>query len=161
MTTCKFCRQKLHLESANDEIIEPATWVDGTEGDTCSGDDDTGKNENEMHVPDHADRIIGQIEVCIDCAMVAANGATEDLPADAPTPLGLIGEGYDVTFGVLEHAPDCEYADADEDSRDDGAECLCGQISFSWSACEGCGSVLGGTRGVMVLWEHSAPAHTH
>ena len=39
---CRYCGEALHLDRG--------VWVDATEGDCCSGDDDL-VNENELHVP--------------------------------------------------------------------------------------------------------------
>lgn len=41
---CRYCRTPLHL--ADDD----STWVDDTDGDCCSGDDNL-NNENEPHIP--------------------------------------------------------------------------------------------------------------
>ena len=42
MVFCKFCKERLWYDSG--------FWVDSTDGDGCSGDDDL-NNENKPHVP--------------------------------------------------------------------------------------------------------------
>jgi hypothetical protein len=49
-----------------------------------------------------------------------------------------------------------------ETEADRGGECECEQQSFSWSACDTCGSSLGGHRHAVTFWiqPEPAPAHT-
>ena len=64
------------------------------------------------------------ISICVDCAVMDANGWEEDLigrPLPTPTPLGLVPpESYLCAASDREH--------------------------FSWNRCEGCGSRYGGAR---------------
>lgn len=106
-------------------------------------------------------RSLGTIWVCIDCYL-AHNGFLEALESETDRerstdrePLNLIPEGYDVTAGLLdsEHADDCPIRTRGDELRAVGFDCDCAHQSFSWSACEGCGSTLGGTRDALTLWE--------
>ena len=72
-----------------------------------------------------------RFDVCVDCAMLIANGET---PEDNPE-FGLLPEweGWHV---VLDCPENCEG-------------------SFSWSSCEGCGSRLGGDRHPAAAWKET------
>lgn len=61
------------------------------------------------------------MEVCVDCAMLHANGSTE----------GLEGDRLTEVIGGLAEYPFLAIGDA---------------AGFSWSACDACGSRLGGDR---------------
>lgn len=87
------------------------------------------------------------IWVCVDCIIKLANNEDPDRGpafADEPAPWAELPDA-DVTPGMLreEHEPGC---DPDE-------ECACELRSFSWFACDGCGSRLGGERHACTLWE--------
>lgn len=88
-----------------------------------------------------AQREYATVWVCVDCYIAHHYGVTEhkgkfyagesDAPADNE-PLGLLGV-------------DVEVADkADPES---------GIAEFSWHRCEGCGSMLGGARYRLAVWE--------
>jgi hypothetical protein len=82
-----------------------------------------------------------QLWVCSDCIILLANGETAD-PVPDPAPLSLL-TGEDVVPGG-EHDDDCpNHAGSPTRGEQD---CDCETQSFSWSTCDGCGSVLGGDR---------------
>lgn len=64
--------------------------------------------------------------------------------------LCLLPNGVDVTDGCLRCEP-CDHPDCAG-----GPVCGCGWgdrgHGFSWSACQGCGSILGGDRYPLVVW---------
>jgi hypothetical protein len=75
------------------------------------------------------DTTLYQIDVCVDCVQVLANGVENDEQARAAE--GMARNWPDGQL-VLGCAPNC-----------------CGEDSspwFSWQSCEGCGSPLGGDR---------------
>lgn len=96
--------------------------------------------------------------VCVNCIMHLANGECggchEDDNHNGMPPLGLLA-GDEVTMGMAwtEQASTCVY------SRLDGpnictleSQCDCEVNTFSWSQCQGCGSMLGGERHAVTLW---------
>lgn len=98
--------------------------------------------------------IHGKISVCTDCMLLHANGEYDpDRPESEPEPLSAIPEGFRVTLGITEeeHSEYCTPAD-----REEG--CGCEQLGFSYWACEGCGSTLGGDRFAMTLWDERIPS---
>ena len=70
-----------------------------------------------------------ELEVCVDCAMLIANGETPEGNPDFT--LSPRWDGYHVALNCPE---DCEG-------------------SFTWSSCEGCDSPLGGDRHPAAAWE--------
>jgi hypothetical protein len=77
------------------------------------------------------------------------NGETHDCE-----PLSAIPEHLDLAMGLSrdEHDDECP-------NRDEGAEridCDCETLTFSWSACDGCSSNLGGERHAFTLFYRSA-----
>jgi len=62
----------------------------------------------------------------------------------------MIG-GHEVTIGKLGHDDGCEGVDGT-------ADCYCGDLGFSWSRCDGCGSTLGGDRYAATLWLDVVPS---
>lgn len=90
-----------------------------------------------------------QIWVCVDCYM-AHHGYDEHELGHAPDrePLSLIGEDCEILSGG-EHADDClSMVDGEWVGETD---CDCERIAFTWSACEGCGSQLGGAREALTV----------
>lgn len=90
------------------------------------------------------EEIVDEIDVCIDCMLIHANGETSgDRDENEPELWSRIldGIGFSVTMGG-KHSKGC---DGPED-------CSCGDLGFSWSACEGCGSNLGGDRFRFTVW---------
>ena len=87
-------------------------------------------------------KIVATVNVCTDCLFAHHYGACEvdgqwfagesDTPCDRE-PLSKL-EGYDL-------------ADDTDSETGEGLE------DFSWSACEGCGSPLGGARARLALFE--------
>ena len=74
------------------------------------------------------------LEFCTDCVMLIANGECFDgdgndiAPSVANAQTAIWGEGWDGAYGLTLNCPeDCEGW-------------------FSWSPCDGCGSMLGGAR---------------
>jgi len=67
---------------------------------------------------------------------------------DGIKPWAELESGYSVTMGLLaeEHNEGCT-----EQDREVG-NCDCEDMGFSWSRCDGCGSVLGGNRWAFTLW---------
>lgn len=92
------------------------------------------------------------VDVCEDCLM--AHAGVVGGPEPTPEPLCLIPEDAEITDGCLECEP-CGHSDCAN-----GAACECGWgdpgHGFSWSACEGCGSTLGGNRYPLVIWPAEA-----
>lgn len=89
------------------------------------------------------------IDVCVDC-YYAANGIETTNEPDRE-PLGLLDDSVEVTPGCLD-CERCEHPDCGP-----APVCDCGWNDrghgFSWSACQGCGSTLGGDRYPLVIWE--------
>jgi len=83
------------------------------------------------------------ISVCVDCYFTHCDGETEG-PTDRE-PLSLVTD-EEVTAGTLDH-----FCETDEDGRP-SEECECGDLGFSWGACQGCGSTLGGDRYALTVW---------
>lgn len=67
------------------------------------------------------------------------------------TPLALFVAPMYVTPGILssEHADGCPNRN---DYRTYSVECDCETHTFSWTACDGCGSNLGGSRYAVTGW---------
>lgn len=95
--------------------------------------------------------------VCVDC-YEAHHGVGDDDSARANQrePLSLIGEVDEVTAGLMwdEHDDEC----ANRLAREWVDECECERQTFSWSACQGCGSHLGGAREALTIWPASTDA---
>ena len=72
----------------------------------------------------------GTLWVCVDCFLTReGDGPTEEPERE---PWGLLDDTYQVGRGLAE----------DDHSED----CNCELVDFSWSACDACGSDLGGER---------------
>lgn len=91
------------------------------------------------------------IWVCVDCYLTSQGYGSElDYPDSGNRePVALIPDTVDVTSGMLSQYHYCETDPTTGELTD---ECECETQSFSWSACEGCGSHLGGTRHALTLW---------
>lgn len=89
------------------------------------------------------------ISVCVDCLHAHANGEPVSETPDRE-PLSLIGPGESVALGMdwSEHTEDCPNRAAGQHIDD----CECEQLGFSWSACHGCSSALGGDRYAMTVF---------
>lgn len=78
------------------------------------------------------------IWVCVDCYL-AHHGLLDESATPDREPLKLISDGDRLYSGI---------------AFGEGSE-QCEQITFTWSACEGCGSTLGGERYAMTLeWDN-------
>jgi hypothetical protein len=96
--------------------------------------------------------------VCVDCYLDSQGmlDPKEAESADPPT-LALVDDGAELTAGLIaeEHDDECPVWLGDPDRPDvpvAGAECECERITFTWSACHGCGSTLGGSREALTVW---------
>jgi hypothetical protein len=97
---------------------------------------------------------------CTDCLMVLANGEyppdqTEAERNEYKSRMERCIGDSEVTLGMLasEHADDCPNKKADTyNGHWDSVECSCETYSFSWSACDVCGSNLGGERHAVTYW---------
>lgn len=88
--------------------------------------------------------------VCVHCFSHLVNGDCTEMDTctfgsgDENDPLHLFGDMH-VTPGMLSEDHQC--------GRESGEdECDCETNTFSWSACDGCGSGLGGERNAVVGW---------
>lgn len=88
--------------------------------------------------------------ICTHCFIHLVNGDCTEPDTCPPDPwkpdegpLHLFGDMH-VTPGMLS-----EYHD---DSCDGDESCGCEENTFSWSACDGCGRNLGGTRHAVTGW---------
>jgi hypothetical protein len=87
---------------------------------------------------------------CTDCLILLANG---DAPAELDeaelaawlAEIDTRNAGYQITLGLLREDHACT-DEAGQTEADRGGECECEVQSFSWSACDVCGSNLGGER---------------
>lgn len=80
------------------------------------------------------------IDICTDCTYVIANG---ELPGDSEHTLSehvaAMDAAQEGSTGITLNMPDYD------DDPDGG-------VHFSWSSCDGCGSLLGGDRFPAVVW---------
>lgn len=95
---------------------------------------------------------------CVDCLMWLANGeAPVDMSQEDVTAwrakVDARNAGYDITLGMLseDHDDACPRKHGDTD-----VECDCEIDTFSWSACDVCGSNLGGERHAVSFWKTAA-----
>lgn len=105
-----------------------------------------------------ASEILGTGACCTDCLILLANGETDPSWTEAETAEYLqrverCSAGTEVTLGMLASEHSCQ--DASGQIAD---ECDCEQLGFSWSACDVCGSNLGGDREAVTFWGLSHPA---
>ena len=91
----------------------------------------------------------GVIWVCIDCTISAVN---DEQPTDRPDTEPALWSLWpdakmgDITHGMMSSNHGCDYPAAYAE------DCDCEHDSFSWTACGGCGSTLGGTRDAFTWW---------
>ncbi len=97
--------------------------------------------------------------ICTHCFIHLVNGDCTDVMhadpdasenacgQDGTTPLSEFGDMH-VTPGMLSE----EHSEGNAFAHNSHEECDCETISFSWSACDGCGSNLGGERYAVTGW---------
>lgn len=88
--------------------------------------------------------------VCTDCVHLEANG---EMPpewdrAEAEAWLERVEASGDWSLGMMLGEDGCEHS---EDEYAEHAE-QCERVEFSWSACDSCGSRLGGAREAATFW---------
>lgn len=93
---------------------------------------------------------------CLCCTLVMANGECCDSDqhgGDGKEPLSSIPEGCHTSLGMdwRYHDSGCLRHDLFGEAPPD-YECDCDRMSFSWRACDACGSNLGGERHAFVIW---------
>ena len=88
-----------------------------------------------------------EIRVCEDCMSTQANGECGENPDREPW--GLLKDNQTVTSGMAWEEHSC----SKKTDHDSDEECECERDEFSWSGCQGCGSVFGGSRYAMTIWE--------
>ena len=76
---------------------------------------------------------VKEIEVCLDCLQVSANGAPDY-------------DGYDVSGHAEKYALAVKLYGAEPFSHD-------GDASFSWNCCQFCGDSLGGDRFTVSIYD--------
>lgn len=69
-----------------------------------------------------------ELSACVDCLFYVANGS---IPEDRPS----LPNDIKSQWGELSH----------------GLHAACDELGFSWTACECCGSVLGGSREKLII----------
>lgn len=102
-----------------------------------------------------------RLSLCQCCMLVLANGECCDQDHGTehyPEPLVIIPATDNVTLGLLqdEHAEACEFKATGVYAA--GYECDCEKLGFSWAACDGCGSRMGGDRYGATGWTNDKVA---
>jgi hypothetical protein len=90
------------------------------------------------------------IWVCSDCMLHHANGECGNCHTDEGhecEPFNLY-HPKDIAMGMSQEEHSCDTRWSDWRERD----CGCETDYFSWSACQGCGSTLGGERHAFTVW---------
>jgi len=88
-------------------------------------------------------------DVCADCLIMIANGEGSDehvIEMDKQWPPD---DGWHLSLGSL----DCEYCGSE--AREENPELEDCEPWFSWNACHGCGSRLGGDRWHASAWRYT------
>lgn len=88
---------------------------------------------------------------CIDCLAYLANGQIPDMGADELEEWLERVSGADsgeITLGCMLGEDECKCADWDTDEHREHEE-----MDFSRSACDVCGSALGGSRHAVTFWK--------
>jgi hypothetical protein len=101
--------------------------------------------------------MIGGGWCCVDCLFLIANGVTPTEMSEAETAEWLANFNQrnpagSITLGLAREEHECRNANG-ETAGDQGGECECEQQTFSWSACDTCGSSLGGERAAVTFWK--------
>lgn len=89
-------------------------------------------------------KVGGLIWVCTDCYFAHHGIENDDYTPDEIPWNRWEGDPAEITSGMMraEHDSEC----------DPENECECEQQTFSWSQCDGCGSMLGGAREAFTYW---------
>lgn len=98
------------------------------------------------------------IWVC-DCCLFAREGDGDGCDGNGGcegTPWSSIPDGYHVSCGLFAEEHSCGWTGEPKDF-----DCDCERREFSWSACEGCGSNLGGSRHAYGLWQDEKVSEPH
>ena len=95
---------------------------------------------------------------CVDCLMEIANGESpadlsEDEIAARDAEISARNAGYRITLGLPREQHSCTEDFGGKVAYEVGAECDCETNEFSWSACDVCGSNLGGERHAVSFWK--------
>jgi hypothetical protein len=96
---------------------------------------------------------------CTDCMILLANGEdpaghmTEDEISAWHAEIDHRNAGYNLTLGMLAEDHDCLDDFGGMTAAEADQECDCETHSFSWSACDVCGSALGGERHAVSFWK--------
>jgi len=117
-----------------------------------------------------------RLSICTDCLVILANGDWSGIPerdlAEFEAAYKRGTEGTEITLGMLASEHSCrthvtldEFGEPDGDcltgecdcptAGDDGGECFCEDLGFSWSPCEICKRDLGGDRHAATMWTDS------
>jgi hypothetical protein len=97
---------------------------------------------------------------CVDCTMRVGNGElpewmSKDELDEYEHNVEITSGMYSVELGMAAEDHECGAADFAD------AECGCEQVTFTWSACDVCGSRLGGERYAVTFWTIDPPTTTH
>ena len=97
-----------------------------------------------------ASRVGHAIWVCVDCMFAEAYDESPENPDREPWALWE-NNPTEIAMGLLYEDHECD----DPENCWEKNDAACERISFTWSACEGCGSSLGGERHAFTWWEPS------
>lgn len=95
---------------------------------------------------------------CVDCLILLANGEnptdkTQDEVAEWHAEIARRNDGYNITLGLAASEHACTADFGGRTAGEVGADCDCETNTFSWSACDVCGSNLGGVRHAVSFWK--------
>lgn len=93
----------------------------------------------------------GTVWVCVDCYVAHHYGVTLQGRLDGAPIKGAVMSllvDYDITDGLVADQHECSAVELAL------GECQCGELNFSKTPCEGCGSTLAGSREALTLWSH-------
>ena len=86
----------------------------------------------------------GTVWVCTDCYMAHHYGEPTTTE-EGLQPMSLLVD-FEVTDGLPANLHECSAAELAS------GDCQCGELNFSKTPCEGCGSTLAGAREALTLW---------
>ena len=127
---CHYCRTPLHTVPANETHVGPPfgrVWVDDTDGDVCSGDDNL-VNENLPHVPAHVWVVI------VTTTVNPEDDGTTSIGDDPINFLSVYGTLDDAKASAKEQFDDLI---AENDDFDDGDDWGMETSSKNWSHRDG------------------------